>query len=251
MNRTAHIAALAVVAIALTTAVTVRASDTDSRIEDSARKTYVFRTQLKDDSIRIQSQNGAVTLTGSVADESHKSLAEDTVGSLPGVQSVDNRLVIKGPSATEPSDAWIATKVKFALLFHRNVSARTQVDVKDGVVTLRGTANNQAEKDLTTEYARDIDGVKRVDNEMAIASNPSSGPTIGEQIDDASITAEVKFALLQHRSTSALRTEVETSDGVVTLRGTAKNRAEIALVSRLVRDINGVKDIRNQMTVQD
>jgi len=37
--------------------------------------------------------------------------------------------------------------VKYTLLFHRSVSTvDTQVDVKDGIVTLRGEANSQAQK---------------------------------------------------------------------------------------------------------
>lgn len=236
--------------LVLTTALAARAADTDARIEASARKSYVFRTQLKDDSINVESKDGIVTLTGTVADESHKSLAEDTVKGLPGVQSVDNRLEVKSQPPAEKSDAWITAKVKMALLFHRSVSATTQVDTRDGVVTLRGTADNQAEKDLTTQYARDVDGVTRVDNEMTVASNPSrSGSTAGEKIDDASITAQVKFALLANRSTSALRTHVQTSHGVVTLSGNAKDQAEIDLATKLVKDIDGVKNVKNEMTV--
>ena len=48
-------------------------------------------------------------------------------------------------------------KVKATLLFHRNVSAvKTEVTVKDGIVTLRGDATSQAQKELTTEYAKDV-----------------------------------------------------------------------------------------------
>jgi osmotically-inducible protein OsmY len=237
-----------IAALALTTAIAVSAADTDARIEASAKKSYVFRTQLKDDSITVESKDGIVTLTGTVADESHKSLAEDTVKGLPGVQSIDNRLEVKTPAPAEKSDAWITAKVKMALLFHRSVSAMTQVDTKDGVVTLQGTADNQAEKDLTTQYAKDIDGVTRVDNEMTVAANPSPSTT-GEKIDDASITAQVKFALLAHRSTSVLRTQVHTSHGVVTLRGNATSRAEIDLVTKVVEDIDGVKNVKNEMTL--
>jgi hyperosmotically inducible periplasmic protein len=247
--KTASIFAVAtILAIGLVALPPARGSDTDDRIEASAKKTYVFRTQLKDDSIQVQSKDGVVTLTGTVSDASHKSLAEDTVKGLPGVHSVDNRLEVKPQTAAENSDGWIVAKVKMALLFHRSVSALTEVDATNGVVTLHGTANSQAEKDLTTQYAKDIEGVKRVDNQMAVAATPA--PTISDQIDDASITAAVKFALLQHRSTSALRTEVETTGGVVTLHGRAKNQAEIDLVTKLVKDITGVKDVKNQMTVQ-
>ena len=59
--------------------------------------------------------------------------------------------------------------MKATLLFHRSVSAgTTEVDVKDGIVTLRGEAASQAQKDLTTEYAKDVEGVKDVNNEMTV-----------------------------------------------------------------------------------
>jgi osmotically-inducible protein OsmY len=190
-------------------------------------------------------------LTGTVAEESHKSLAENTVASLPGVKSVDNQLKVSGEQPAEHSDAWITTKVKTALLFHRHVSATgTTVYTKDGVVTLQGEASSLAQKELTTEYARDIDNVKEVKNEMTIAKTPATPKeTIGDKIDDASITAQVKSSLLSHHSTSAMHTGVSTTDGVVTLSGVAKNDAEKSLVTKLATDINGVTSVINNMTV--
>src|SRR5664280_983821 len=229
----------------------LRAASTDDRIESSAAKSYTFKTTLKDDAIKTESKNGIVTLTGTVAEDSHKSLAENTVASLPGVKSVDNQLVVSGEQPAEHSDAWITTKVKTALLFHRNVSATgTSVYTKDGVVTLQGEASSMAQKELTTEYARDIDNVKEVKNEMTIATTPAtSGATIGDKIDDASITAQVKSSLLSHHSTSAMHTGVSTTDGIVTLSGVAKNDAEKSLVTKLTTDINGVTSVVNNMTI--
>ena len=133
----------------------MNASKTDDRIKSSARKSYVFKTYLKDDDIKIQSRNGAVTLTGLVSEKSHKSLAKETVAELPGVKSVDNRLEVKGAAPTANSDAWLKDKVKFTLLFHKSVSAaKTEVDVRDGIVTLRGEAASEAQKELTTEYGQ-------------------------------------------------------------------------------------------------
>jgi osmotically-inducible protein OsmY len=182
---------------------------------------------------------------------SHKSLAQDTVESLPGVKSVDNQLTIKGQPG-QHSDEWLGIKVKTALLFHRNVRAtKTDVNVKDGIVTLSGEANSMAQKELATEYASDIEGVKSVKNDMTVAATPEKpGETIGEKIDDASITAEVKSSLLLHRSTSALKTKVQTTDGVVTLSGVAKNAAEKSLVTKLTTDINGVTSVINNMTIE-
>jgi len=253
MKSTYTLALLAATSALLLTSPSLRASDTDSRIESSAAKSYVFKTYLKNDSIKTKSKDGVVTLTGTVAEASHKSLAQDTVESLPGVKSVDNRLKVKGESPAEHSDTWIGMKVKTALLFHRNVSASgTDVYVKDGVVTLQGEASSVAQKELTTEYAKDIDNVKEVKNEMTIAKTPAQpGETTSEKIDDASITAQVKASLMSHHSTSALKTSVSTTDGVVTLSGIAKNDAEKSLVTKLVTDINGVTSVINNMTIAE
>jgi hyperosmotically inducible periplasmic protein len=229
----------------------LRAADTDDRIESSAAKSYTFKTYLKDDSIKVESKDGVVTLTGTVADASHKSMAENTVASLPDVKSVDDQLKVNGEQPAEHSDAWITTKVKTALLFHRSVSATgTTVYTKNGVVTLQGEASSMAQKELTTEYAKDIDNVKSVNNEMTIAKTPAMpDATVGDKIDDASITAQVKSSLLSHRSTSSLHTTVSTADGVVTVGGVAKNDAEKSLVTKLATDINGVTSVVNKMTI--
>jgi hyperosmotically inducible protein len=244
---------LMVAAVALlVTSVRVQASTMDDRIQTSAEKSYVFKTYLKGDDIKIQSKDGVVSLTGTVSEESHKSLAQETVASLPGVKSVDNRLEVKGEHPAEKSDAWITTKVKTTLLFHRNVSVMTEVNTKDGIVTLKGDADNQAQKDLTTEYAKDVDGVKDVKNEMTVSKTlKKTHDTVGEKIDDASITAQVKLSLLFHRSTSAVNTKVETNNGVVTLSGKAGNAAEKDLVTKPVNDIKGVKSVKNEMTIEE
>jgi len=230
----------------------LRASETDDRIESSAKKSYVFKHYLTDDAIKTESKDGAVTPTGTVAEQSHIGLARDTVEGLPGVKSVDNQLTVKGKSPAEHSDTWIGMKVKSALLFHRDVSAtKTDVNVNEGIVTLSGEASSSAQKELTTEYAKDVDNVKAVRNDMTIVRTPAKpGETMGEKIDDASITAQVKASLLSHHSTSALKTKVGTTDGVVTLSGVARNAAEKALVTKLVTDINGVSSVINNMTIE-
>ena len=245
------LALLAALSILLISGSSLRASDTDERIEISAKNSYVFKTYLKDDAIKIDSQNGIVTLTGSVAAPFHKSMAQDTVENLPGVKIVNNQLTVKGESPAEHSDAWIGTKVKTTLLYHRNVrGTKTEVNVKDGVVTLTGEASSLAQKELTTEYAKDVEGVKAVKNLMTVAKSAASQTgSGGEKVDDASITAQVKASLLAHRSTSALQTKVTTTEGVVTISGEAKNAAEKSLVTKLATDIEGVKNVINNMTI--
>ncbi|KAF0216326.1 MAG: transport-associated protein [Geobacteraceae bacterium] len=252
MKAICSISIMAAAVALLALSVPVHAATMDSRIESSAKKSYVFKTYLQGDDIKIQSREGAVTLTGTVNENFHKSLAQEAVAGLPGVRSVDNRLEVKDAAPTPNSDAWLRDKVKVALLFHRRVSAgTTEVDVKDGIVTLRGDAASQAQKELTTEYAKDVEGVKDVKNEMTVSKHTEKRPrTIGEKIDDASITAQVNMTLLNHRSTSVLNTTVKTKRGVVTVGGKARNASEKELVTRLVSDINGVKGVKNRMSIE-
>lgn len=228
----------------------VLASKADSRIESSVKQSYVFKTYLKDDAIKVDAKDGVVSLTGTVANESHKLLAQETVAVISEVKSVNNQLEIKGDRPAEKSDAWLLTKVKTTLLFHRSVSAKTEVDVKDGTVTLRGEAANLAQKELTSEYVKDVEGVNNIKNEMTVAGAPAEKRTVGDKVDDASITAQVKVSLLLHRSTSALKTTVTTKEGVVTVSGKAKNTAEKDLVSKLANDVNGAMDVKNRMTIE-
>ena len=243
------IAAVALLAISLP----VYASKMDDeRTELSARQSYVFKTYLQADDIKIKSIDGVVTLTGTVSEESHKALAEETVADLPGVKTVDNGLEVKGETPAENSDVWIMMKVKTTLLFHRSVSGfKTEVTVKDGIVSLQGETTSAAQKDLITEYAWDVDGVKEVKNEMTVAkTSKKASETVGEKIDDASITSQVKMTLLYHRSTSALKTSVTTKDGVVTLSGKAGNKVEKDLAAKYANDVNGVKSVKNLMTIE-
>lgn len=236
----------------LVTGLPLRSSDTDGRIVSSARASYIFQTYLKGDDIQIESKDGAVTLTGTVVLESHKSMAQETVADLPGVMSVDNRLELKGAAAASNSDLWIADKVRTTLRFHRSVNGiNPEVDVKDGNVTLRGVASSRSARELATQYAKDVDGVRDVDNQMTVSPAPAGTErTAIEKMDDASITTQVKLALLFHKSTSAVHTKIQTRYGVVTVSGTAGSAAEIQLVTKMAEDINGVTSVRNDMTVE-
>lgn len=251
--KTQHLLALTALLSLSTTATPLMAAlGDDDRIVSAAKHSYVYRTYLKDDRIKIQSKDGIVTLKGEVASQSEKSMAEDTVENLPGVKSVDNQLEVKAKAGSEKSDDWIEFKIKSALLYHRSVSGtKTKVAVANGIVTLQGTAATEAQKELTAEYAKDIEGVKEVRNEIKVS--PAGEPparSFGEVIDDASITAQVKAALLTHHSTSPIKTKVTTRDGVVTLGGQASNQAEIDLVTKLTKDIKGVKSVVNNMEIK-
>ena len=252
MKKAIYSLSLIVAAVALLMlSVPVQASQMDERIEATARNSYVFKTFLQNDDIKIESIEGYVTLTGIVADNFNKSLAQETLAGIPGVKNVDNKLGIKGESPTANSDAWLRNKVKATLLFHRSVNGlKIEVNVKDGIVNLRGGAESLAQKELAAEYARDVEGVKGVNNEMTLIETAKKTQTVGQKIDDASITAQVKLSLLYHRSTSAINTKVETNNGDVTLYGKAGSAAEKNLVTKFASDVNGVNSVYNRMVIE-
>jgi len=198
---------------------------TDRQIEDAAKQSYNYRAVLNG-KVSASSSDGVVTLTGTVQERDQKTLAEDTVSNLPGVVSVVDKIKVES-EPSEHSDAWIAMKIRGELLVHANVSATaTKVDVSNGVVLLTGTVDNSAQKDLTEAYVKGIEGVRSITNDLVVKDSPAEATsTTGEKMDDASITSQVKYQLLTHSSTSAIKTKVTTTDGVVMISGDASSDA--------------------------
>lgn len=76
------------------------------------------------------------------------------------------------------------------------------------------------------------------------------GKSIGETIDDATITTRVKTALLNDPDVGGLRIDVDTFKGVVTLSGRVKSKEEEAKAIALARKIGGVQDVKSTLQVQ-
>jgi hyperosmotically inducible protein len=75
------------------------------------------------------------------------------------------------------------------------------------------------------------------------------GKSIGETIDDATITARVKTALLNDPQVAGTRIDVDTNLGVVTMSGIVKSRAEEQRAIQVARGVSGVKDVRSTLQV--
>jgi hyperosmotically inducible protein len=75
------------------------------------------------------------------------------------------------------------------------------------------------------------------------------GKTVGETIDDATITARVKTALLNDPQVGGMKIDVDTTKGVVTMSGVVKSQAEAARAVELAKQAPGVKDVRSTLQV--
>ena len=76
------------------------------------------------------------------------------------------------------------------------------------------------------------------------------GKTVGETIDDATITTRVKTSLLNDPDVGGLRIDVDTFKGVVTLSGSVRSKDEEAKALALARKISGVSDVKSTLLVQ-
>lgn len=73
---------------------------------------------------------------------------------------------------------------------------------------------------------------------------------VGEYIDDATITTQVKAKLAENTSTSAMAISVETLNGEVMLSGFAKSEQERQAASEIARSVNHVKAVKNNIVVR-
>jgi hyperosmotically inducible protein len=151
--------------------------------------------------INVDTLNDVVALKGAVDSETEKKLAEKLAESTKGVRRVDNKIVVKSQtnntSKTENtraklgsidfdkvsnnagqalegagetlSDSWINTKVSASLRLTRDLYIDDlSVKTNNGVVVITGRAYSNADKELATEIAKDVKGVKSVVNQITV-----------------------------------------------------------------------------------
>ncbi len=81
----------------------------------------------------------------------------------------------------------------------------------------------------------------------AVSSGQSS---VGQYVDDATITTRVKARFAEDRSVSAMRIQVETLNGTVQLAGFAASQAEKDQAGSLARGVPDVKNVVNNIIVR-
>jgi osmotically-inducible protein OsmY len=121
-------------------------------------------------SLGVRSHNGIVTLTGNVNNNFEKLHATDAVSRVKGVRDIVNNIMV---STAWDTDAAIARRIKDFLATNaelQGVVDQIHVAVNQGVVTLTGTVNFGSERDAAGEAAFETEGVRRVDNQLAVAS---------------------------------------------------------------------------------
>jgi hyperosmotically inducible protein len=190
--------------------------------------------------------------------------------------------------ACSQSDTGITTAVKTKLAADDSVKAsEINVDTHDHVVTLNGTVASNAEKERAALIARNTKGVTDVVDDIAVGPAPAAtsgtesesygqkaedtahdakvktenaahdakvksenaADKTGEAITDAAITSAVKTKFLADPDVAGLKIDVDTSNGVVTLSGNVKSKAEMDRAMSMARDSKGVKRVVSHLKV--
>ena len=74
--------------------------------------------------------------------------------------------------------------------------------------------------------------------------------TVGAYIDDATITTQIKSRFVENKVVDAASIQVETLNGTVMLSGFAKSAAEKSTAETIARGVNGVKSVRNELSIR-
>ena len=85
---------------------------------------------------------------------------------------------------------------------------------------------------------------------LLAACQSMTGETLGENIDDAGITAAVKSKLAGEKISTVTRIDVDTNRGVVALNGTVKTVTDRTRAEELARQVKGVRDVVNNQRIQ-
>ncbi|MDE1198406.1 transporter [Pseudomonas sp. Bc-h] len=175
--------------------------------------------------------------------------AASLIGITPiAAQAAQGDLQTQLAQARQEGSIWTA----FAL--NRHLSPfNIGVKVEQGTAVLTGKVENQVDKDLATQIASDTQGINKVDNQLQIdpqvAAEPGTKANMAQRFDDATLTATIKSKLLWNSVTEGLNIEVAAAQGVVTLKGQAKDADAKQLAGSLASNTDGVTEVNNLISV--
>ncbi len=203
---------------------------------------------LSDSSVKVASvHDGVVLLSGTAKTLSAHRRALADARAVPGVKRVsteiqspdrlaDEEIASRGPIDKDASmksaayDAWIDINV----------------DTNGGVVTLFGTVPSEASKKLAAAEVKKINGVKSVDNQLQIV--PKKLAEAVEQSDDK-IKSAIEKKIENRQELSDAKIDVEVSNGVARLTGSAESQSDRLVALATVRSVPGVRSVIDELNV--
>lgn len=168
----------------------------------------------------------------------------DTLG-----KKIDNSM---GQVSGFMDDSAITARVKAGLIDEKRIkSTDISVNTENRVVTLSGFVRSQDEANLAVIRAKGVSGVVSVSDKLHVADDgsKSASESVSDYTDDTVITSKIKAKLLSEQGIASRHIAVETTDGVVQLTGDVKSNALAAYAESIAKTVEGVKSVKNDLTV--
>src|SRR5215475_14956162 len=160
--------------LALASANCERRSVADSAITAIVKSKLAVDNETSSANINVDTKGGVVTLTGIVATQANKEQAERIARNTEGVTRVINSITLETNGGRDAgvgadmaaSDLAILSKIKTRYVAEGVIGA--MVEVKDGVVTLKGAVDDVQTRGRAEYIARATSGVKEVNNLLKV-----------------------------------------------------------------------------------
>lgn len=144
--------------------------------------------------------------------------------------------------------------ISMALALNRRLSPfELQVVVKGDTAVLQGKVEDDIDRQLAEQVAREVSSVKRVDNQLvldpAVADLAPGRQPLAVRLDDLTLIAAIEAKLSWNSSTAGSDTQVAVQDGVVTLKGHAKTADAKLWAGTLAENTDGVAHVNNLISL--
>ncbi|WP_028695793.1 BON domain-containing protein [Pseudomonas cremoricolorata] len=174
---------------------------------------------------------------------------------LPSVAVLAFSLMTSAAVFADPvQNARLEGGVQTALSLNRVLNPfKIDVSVDGAQARLSGEVENQVERDLAERVALATAGIDKVDNQLKVnaelVEQPLEARSYAQRLDDATLAAMVRARLAWSRVTEKAPIEVESRDGVVTLRGRVDSAEAKDLAGVVARTTEGVHLANNLVSL--
>ena len=250
----------------------------DAWITTSLQGQYYADDAVRGRDVNVSTQNGVVTLRGTVDSESARQRAVAIAREVDGVTDVQDQLRVEtaavdpaekplDPAADRPTGTtgatdtadpgWITTKIQAQYFVNPEIKP-WNIDVttaNNGVVTLAGEVEEAADKTEAVRIARETEGVSRVEDRLRIKGETDTAPPATDatpdiERPDAWLTAKVQSKYFIDDEVKGLDIDVDTDNGVVTLSGAVRSEAERRQALALARSTEGVREVVDRLRTE-